>query len=74
MHLHMPEVGILGRLFPLVGHVDQDVKPVTIYVTVDNCQPLLFVEIQEIANGDPELLQTPLMFRTARGARCHRVL
>jgi hypothetical protein len=52
----MTQVSVLRCLLSLVRHVNQDVKPVTVIVTVDNRQPLLFVEIQHLPNGGAKVL------------------
>jgi hypothetical protein len=41
----MAQIGILRRLLFLVRHMDQDIETVTVMITVDNRQPLLFVEL-----------------------------
>lgn len=64
MRFHVAQIGILRRLLLLVGHVDQKIEAVTIVVTVYNCQPLLFMQLQNFPDGRPEVLQAPLVFRT----------
>jgi hypothetical protein len=47
MRLHMTNVGIFCRLFLLIGHMDQQIKPVTLIVAVDDRQETAVVEFQD---------------------------
>jgi hypothetical protein len=66
MRFHVMQVGILGRLLPFICHVNQDIKTATVVVAINNSQPLLFVEFQEVPHCGTEVLQVLGVLFTAR--------
>lgn len=60
----MAEIGVLGQLFFLICHMDQNVKSATVVVALNDRQPLLFVKLQEFSNRDAEVLKENILFFT----------
>ena len=61
----MAKIVVLDLLLFLIRHVDQDVEPITVVVTINDRQPLLFVELQDFPNRYTELIQETVVFFTA---------
>jgi hypothetical protein len=61
----MAKIVILDLLLFLIRHVDQNIEPITVVVTINDRQPLLFVELQDFPNRYAELIQETVVFFTA---------
>jgi hypothetical protein len=69
MGLEMRDARILGILFSLTGHVQQDIETRKIRVPVDDRLRLLFLHLYQLMYGDEEFLQEPALFLTRRDLR-----
>jgi len=72
MGFHMTQIGILRRQFSFVRHVNQDIKPAKIILTVDDREELLLVQFEHVLDGYTKVIQQAIVFLAApgRGGRC----
>jgi hypothetical protein len=61
----MAKIGVLRGLLLFVRHVDQDVETATLLITIDNRQPLLLVEFQQLPHCGAKVLEVSGVFFTA---------
>jgi len=53
----MVQVHILGPLFLLISHMDQEIETITVRITVRNGQELLLMKQHQVMNVDSECFQ-----------------
>jgi len=53
----MLQVHILGPLFLLISHMDQEIETITVWITVGNSQELLLMKQHQVMNVDSKCFQ-----------------
>ena len=69
MGFHVADTSVFGLLFSFVGHVNQQVEPITIGIALQDRKELVFVKKQKFLHCRTKLVQqTAVLFAT--GVTC----